>query len=112
MVSQIIRKIFGGMSGAPQEEKLPEWYKRQMAGYRAAQKKQGVDMVGPTYKEFKSWAEEFDTACMEQKKMIACKLFKCIEVGRGYKGSVELNMTYQQFCTEWGGEGFEIPAAI
>lgn len=44
--------------------------------------------------------------------MIACKLFKRIEVGRGYKASVELNMTYQQFCTEWGGEGFQIPAAI
>ena len=174
-VSQIIRKIFSGMGGAPEEEKLQEWYKKQMAGNRAtqkklelelgknrdqltklqmeigkaltgesiyspedltqaiqavkskvseteehltrlkdeeAQKKQGIDMVGPAYKEFKSWAEEFDTACMEQKKMIACQLFKRIEVGRGYKVSVELNMTYKQFCTEWGGEGFQIPAAI
>ena len=49
---------------------------------------------------------------MEQKKMIACQLFKRIEVGRGYKVSVELNMNYQQFYTEWDDEGFQIPAAI
>lgn len=174
-VSQIMRKIFGGMGGAPEEEKLQQWYKKQMAGNRATQKKleleirknkdqlkklqkeigkalsgesiyspedlteaikalkadvleaeehlarlqdedakkkQGVDMVAPAYKEFKSWAEEFDAACMEQKKMIACKLFKRIEVGKGYKVSVELNMTYQQFCTEWGGKVFQMPTAI
>lgn len=33
--------------------------------------------------------------------MIACQLFKRIEVGRDYAISVELNMTYQQFCSEW-----------
>lgn len=58
-------------------------------------------MVTPAYKQFKSWAEEFDSATMEQKKMIACQLLKRVEVGGDYKISVELNMTYQQFCTEW-----------
>ena len=29
-----------------------------------------------------------------------------IEVGRDYQISVELNMTYQQFCTEWNNGGF------
>lgn len=66
-----------------------------------AQKKQGIEMVTPAYKQFKSWAEEFDTATMEQKKMIACQLLKRVEVGRDYTISVELNMTYSQFCTEW-----------
>ncbi len=70
------------------------------------QKKQGIEVVTPAYKQFKSWAEEFDSATLEQKKMIACQLFKRIEVGRGYKISVELNMTYWQFCTEWNVKDF------
>ena len=70
------------------------------------QKKQGIEMVTPAYKQFKSWAEEFDSATMEQKKMIACQLLKRVEVGRDYKISVELNMTYSQFCNEWNANEF------
>lgn len=65
------------------------------------QKKQGIEMIAPAYNQFKSWADEFDTATLEQKKMIAGQLFKRIEVGRDYMISVELNMTYRQFCSEW-----------
>ena len=60
-------------------------------------------MVIPEYERFRSWAEEFDKATLEQQKMIACHLFRRIEVGRGYRIRVELNMTYRQFCIEWGG---------
>lgn len=70
------------------------------------QKKQGIEMVTPAYKQFKSWAEEFDSATLEQKKMIACQLLKRVEVGRDYKISVELNMTYSQFCNEWNANEF------
>ena len=70
------------------------------------QKKQGVEMVTPAYKQFKSWAEEFDSATLEQKKMIACQLLRRVEVGRDYKISVELNMTYSQFCNEWNANEF------
>lgn len=164
LVSQIIHRIFSCMDGAPEEEKLQQVLKRQMAGNRAMQKKtvfeldknkeqlsklqleigktltgesiysaedlmqaikmlkariteeeerllqlqteeteqrRGVESTSPAYNQFKSWADEFDTASLEQKKMIACQLFKRIEVGRDYAISVELNMTYQQFCTEW-----------
>lgn len=66
-----------------------------------AQQKMAVQNLSNQYKQFKSWAEVFDTATLEQKKMIACQLFKSITVGRDYKISVELNMTYQQFCSEW-----------
>ena len=69
-------------------------------------------MITPTYNQFKSWADEFDTATLEQKKMIACHLFKRIEVGRDYKISVELNMSYQQFCSEWSEGRFFTTAAI
>lgn len=76
------------------------------------QKKQGVDLITPAYNQFKTWAEEFDTATLEQKKMIACNLFKRIEVGRDYKISVELNMTYQQFCSEWSGEDWKMTSTV
>lgn len=165
-VRQVIRKLFSGMDGAPEEEKLQAALKRQMAGNRAAQKKfdrelikdrerlaklqleigktltgessysaddlsqairtikariedaeikltqlkdeeeqerQGIEQIAPAYDRFKSWAEEFDTATLEQQKMIACHLFKRIEVGRGYQIKAELNMTYKQFYSEWGG---------
>ena len=82
------------------EEKLAELRAEE------AQKKQGIDMITPAYNQFKSWAEEFDTATLEQKKMISCNLFKRIEVVRDYKITVELNMTYQQFCSEWSEGNF------
>ena len=65
------------------------------------EKTENTKNVIPAYKKFKSWADEFETASLEQKKMIICQMFKRIEVGRGYKISVEMNMTYQQFCEEW-----------
>ena len=43
--------------------------------------------------------------------MIACQLFKRVEVGRDYRISVELNMTYQQFCSEWDS-GLFIKSAV
>ena len=51
--------------------------------------------------QFRSWVDEFETATLEQKKMIACQLFKRIEIGRDYKISVQLNMSYRQYCPEW-----------
>lgn len=164
IVCEIIHRIFSCMDGAPEEEKLQQTLKRQMAGNHAMRQKttlelernreqlkklqleigktltgdsvyspedlteairilkvhiedgeasleklqaeetdckEGIAAILPAYNQFKSWADEFDTATLEQKKMIACQLFKRIEVGRDYNISVELNMTYQQFCTEW-----------
>lgn len=37
------------------------------------------------YRKFKSWAEEFDSASLDQKKMIACQLFDRIELGKDYE---------------------------
>ncbi len=76
------------------------------------QKADCIENITTVYNQFKSWAEVFETASTEQKKMIACNLFTRIEVGRGYKISVELNMTYQQFCDDWCGERFLTSAAI
>lgn len=63
-------------------------------------------MVTPAYKQVKSWAEEFGSTTLEQKKMIACQMLKRVEVGRDYKISVEFNMAYSQFFTEWNANEF------
>lgn len=65
------------------------------------QKKEMVEAVLPAYRRFKSWAEEFDEADYEQKKMIACQLFDRIELGKGYQLTIYMNVTYKQFCSEW-----------
>ena len=53
------------------------------------------------YEQFKGWAEEFDIVPTEQKKMIISQLISRIEIGKGYKISIKLNMDYKQFCEGW-----------
>lgn len=76
---------------------------KQMASLKEDENDQqaAMEKILPAYNQFKSWAEEFESATLERKKMIACQLFKRIEVGRGYKISFEMNLTYKEFCTEW-----------
>ncbi len=78
---------------------------KKLEGLRAeeAQERQGIEQITPAYDRFKSWSEEFDAATLERQKMIACHLFKRIEISRGYQIRAELNMTYRQFCSEWCG---------
>ena len=66
------------------------------------QKNEMAEAALPAYRRFKSWAEEFDTASKEQKKMIACQLFDRIELGKNYQITLQMNVTYKQFCPEWG----------
>lgn len=49
------------------------------------------------YKEFMGWADEFEMATVDRKRMILGQLFTKVEVGRGYKVTVHLNMSYKQF---------------
>lgn len=65
------------------------------------QKKDASDSIIPAYKRFKTWADEFDEASFETKKMIANRLFERIEVSKGYKVRFVIDTTYQQFCEEW-----------
>lgn len=65
------------------------------------EKKASMESIKPLYDSFKSWADEFDACTMEQKKMIIAQLVDRIEVGKDYKVSILLNMTYQQFCDNW-----------
>ena len=49
------------------------------------------------YDEFRGWAEEFDAAPLEIKRMILSQLIERVEVGRKYQVTIKLNMEYQQF---------------
>lgn len=60
------------------------------------------------YDDMISWAEMYDTASLEVKKMIVNCLIKRVEVFKGYEVHVEFNIDYQQFCS--GMEPTEIVA--
>ena len=49
------------------------------------------------YEQFLSWADEFDSASSERKRMIICTLFKEITVGREYKIEILMDSSYEQF---------------
>ncbi|MCD8197934.1 MAG: recombinase family protein [Lachnospiraceae bacterium] len=76
-----------------------------------SQKKEIAEAVLPAYRRFKSWAEEFDAADLEQKKMIACQLFDRIELGKDYTITFHMNVTYQQFCPGWNTADYTCGAA-
>ncbi len=64
-------------------------------------KKASMEKVRPMYEQFKGWAEEFRLASIEQKKMIISQVTSRIELGKGYKIRITLNMEYEQFCEGW-----------
>lgn len=66
-------------------------------------KKTAIEKVRPMYEVFKGWANEFKLATIEQKKMIISQVISRIEIGKGYKIDVTLNMDYKQFCEGWNG---------
>jgi len=48
------------------------------------------------YEQYRSWAEEFEDASLEQRKMIICQLVREINVSRGYELDIVLDMNYAQ----------------
>ena len=84
------------------EEKIAETktaidtLKSEMTG-----KKKAMESVKPMYEVFAGWAKEFDESTIEKKKMIISQLVSRIEVYKGYKIKVTLNMNYQEFCDNW-----------
>ena len=60
--------------------------------------KQGaMEKLDVYYEQFTSWADEFDHATLEQKKMIACQLISEIKIGRGYELDITLDVKFDQF---------------
>ena len=77
--------------------------KKQLSELEAKEEQgqEALEKFRPAFSRFKGWAEEFENATLEQKKMIAGQLFKRVEVGRNYKIHIVMNMTYRQFCEQW-----------
>ncbi len=75
-----------------------------------AQEKEIRDSIIPAYEQFQGWAEEFENCSYEEKKVIASKLFKRVEMRKGYLIHVELNMSYQHFLENWTENDIEITA--
>lgn len=60
--------------------------------------KNGTDNMSIPYQRFLGWANEFDYASNEQKKMIICALCDRIEISRDYNVKIVVDMDYGQFC--------------
>ena len=60
-------------------------------------KKTDMKKIDFYYEQFISWADEFDNASQERKRMIICTLFKEITVGKGYKIEILMDSSYEQF---------------
>lgn len=61
-----------------------------------------IDNLDYYYDNFRSWADEYQYATREQKKMIACKLIKEVRIGKDYNIDIVFDMNYRQFldCEE------------
>ena len=75
-----------------------------------AKEKISADSVIPAYEQVKTWAEEFETCSLNQKKMIASQLFNRIEISKDYSIHIEVNFTYKQFLENWTGAQFDLSA--
>ena len=51
------------------------------------------------YSQFRTWAEEFESSSIEQKKMIVCQLIKEINISRGYEIDIVFDINYEQFIS-------------
>lgn len=60
------------------------------------------------YEEFLGWAEEFELATMQRKRMILSELLERVEVGKGYKVTLKINLSYSQLLDMAGKAGVEI----
>ena len=52
------------------------------------------------YEQFRTWADTFEDASLEQRKMIICQLVREINVSRGYKLDIVLDVNYEQFLQD------------
>ncbi len=56
-----------------------------------------LKLLSDSFDELISWAELYDEASFEKKKMIVNCLIKRVEVSRGYKLNIEFNIDFEQF---------------
>ena len=64
------------------------------------EKSEVISKLDYYYEQFIAWANEFDKATQEQRKMIICQLIDEINVGRGYNIEIKMNASYGQFFSD------------
>ena len=64
---------------------------------RGLQTKETVSDIRTYYRDFRGWANEFDCASIPRKRAILSQLLDSVEVGRGYKIIIHMNVNYEQF---------------
>lgn len=52
------------------------------------------------YKQIYEWAESFESCNFNAKRMIICKLFERVDIGKGYVIDVKINQEYSQFLDD------------
>ena len=62
-----------------------------------AHQEQLLKEVATSFETLVSWAELYETASFEKKKMIVNCLIRRVDVFRGYKLHIDFNFDYQQF---------------
>lgn len=66
-------------------------------GKRLANQESEMGRIDYCYNQFVSWADEFDKATLERKRMIADELLSQVSVARGYEIQILMKASYQQF---------------
>ena len=56
-----------------------------------------LDALSAQYDDIISWADMYDSASMEAKKMIVSCLIKRVDVYRDYKLHIDFNIDFEQF---------------
>ena len=64
---------------------------------RLANEESEMGRIDYYYNQFVSWADEFDKASLERKRMIADELLNQVSISRGYEIQILMNASYQQF---------------
>lgn len=69
----------------------------QQIDTQASNQQQIASKIGEYYDQFTGWADEFDAAPMDRKRMIMSELFSRIELDRNYQIRFEIELNYKQF---------------
>lgn len=83
------------MSTAPKCLELQKQFEAAQAAYDEG--KAVLASLNAQYDDIISWADMYDTASMEAKKMIVNCLIKRVEVYRDYKLHIDFNIDFGQF---------------
>jgi len=60
-------------------------------------KQNHITTIQSQYHSMVSWADMFENADIETKKMIVGYLIECVRVGRGYEIDIRFNVGYEHF---------------